>query len=74
MPPDNCHLPRPVPQVMVSSTFTDLVEHRRALIKSLNEHDLRPNVMEYDSAKTAGELGRHRVPARHRPGNQDSLP
>lgn len=48
--------PRSVPQVMVSSTFTDLQEHRSALIKALNEHDLHPAVMEYDSAKPAGDV------------------
>ena len=44
------HQPRQVPQVMVSSTFTDLHEHRQALIDLLNAHKLHPNVMEYDSA------------------------
>jgi len=48
--------PRSIPQVMVSSTFTDLKEHRDALIKALNEHDLHPNVMEYDSAKPVGDV------------------
>jgi tetratricopeptide (TPR) repeat protein len=37
--------------VMVSSTFTDLVGHRRALIKAINGQQLKPNVMENDSAK-----------------------
>jgi hypothetical protein len=37
--------------VMVSSTFTDLVEHREALIKVINGQRLMPIVMEYDSAK-----------------------
>lgn len=44
------HKPRHVPQVMVSSTFTDLHEHRQALIGLLNSYKLHPNVMEYDSA------------------------
>lgn len=44
------HKPRHVPQVMVSSTFTDLHEHRQALIGLLNYYKLHPNVMEYDSA------------------------
>jgi len=44
------HQPRQVPLVMVSSTFTDLHEHRQALIDLLNAHKLHPNVMEYDSA------------------------
>ncbi len=48
--------PRSIQQAMVSSTFTDLKEHRAALIKALNEHDLHPNVMEYDSAKPVGDV------------------
>ena len=48
--------PRSIPQVMVSSTFTDLKEHRAALIKALIEHGLHPNVMEYDSAKPVGDV------------------
>jgi hypothetical protein len=47
--------PRSVQQAMVSSTFTDLKEHRQALIKALNEHDLHPNAMEHDSAKPSQE-------------------
>ena len=41
---------------MVSSTFTDLREHRAALIRALNEHDLHANAMESDSAKPAGDV------------------
>jgi hypothetical protein len=41
---------------MVSSTFTDLKEHRAALIRALNEHGLHPKVMEYDSAKPVGDV------------------
>jgi hypothetical protein len=48
--------PRSIQQAMVSSTFTDLRAHREALIKALNEHDLHPNVMEYDSAKPVGDV------------------
>jgi hypothetical protein len=48
--------PRSVQQAMVSSTFTDLKEHRAALIKALNEHGLHPKVMEYDSAKPVGDV------------------
>src|SRR5438105_1881906 len=44
-------LPRPVPQVMVSSTFTDLKEHRAALIGAIHEHGLHARVMETDSAR-----------------------
>ena len=49
-------MPRSIQQAMVSSTFTDLKEHREALIKALNEHGLHPNVMEYDSAKPVGDV------------------
>jgi len=48
--------PRSVQQAMVSSTFTDLREHRAALMKALNEHGLHPKVMEYDSAKPVGDV------------------
>jgi hypothetical protein len=37
--------------VMVSSTFTDLVEHREALIKAINGQQLKPVGMESDAAK-----------------------
>lgn len=43
--------PLSVPQVMVSSTFTDLHEHRAALISSIHNHKLHANVMENDSAR-----------------------
>ena len=36
---------------MVSSTFTDLQEHRAALIDSIHSHKLHANVMENDSAR-----------------------
>jgi tetratricopeptide (TPR) repeat protein len=45
------HEPRLVPQVMVSSTFTDLLEHRAALIDAIHQHKLHANVMENDSAR-----------------------
>ncbi|HEY7766548.1 DUF4062 domain-containing protein [Longimicrobium sp.] len=45
------HEPRPVTQVMVSSTFTDLLEHRAALIDAIHQHRLHANVMENDSAR-----------------------
>ncbi|TLU58728.1 MAG: DUF4062 domain-containing protein [Chlorobium sp.] len=50
MPGHNSLQPRQVPQVMVSSTFTDLKEHRAALIEAINAHGFHPNVMEHDSA------------------------
>ena len=42
--------PRTVHQVMVSSTFTDLVEHRAAAIEAIHKHKLHANVMEHDDA------------------------
>ena len=48
--------PRSIQQAMVSSTFTDLKEHRAALIRALNEHNLHANAMESDSAKPAGDV------------------
>ena len=44
-------MPRDFKGVMVSSTFTDLKEHRAALIEAINAHGFHPNVMEYDSAR-----------------------
>lgn len=43
--------PRYIPQVMVSSTFTDLQEHRAALIAAIQAHKLHANVMENDAAR-----------------------
>jgi len=43
--------PKSVQQVMVSSTFTDLKAHRAALIRTIEEHGLHPNVMEHSSAR-----------------------
>jgi tetratricopeptide (TPR) repeat protein len=51
MPTKTSDQPRHIPQVMISSTFTDLKEHRAALIDVLNKHDLHPHVMEYDDAR-----------------------
>ncbi len=43
--------------VMISSTFTDLQEHRAALIKTINETaDLKAEVMESDSAKVGVDV------------------
>ena len=53
MPKRNPHQPRPVPQVMVSSTFDDLKEVRGALIEAIHQHKLHANVMENDLAKLA---------------------
>jgi hypothetical protein len=49
--PQNRLVPVDVPQVMVSSTFEDLKEHRAALIAELNRHKLHPNVMEHHGAR-----------------------
>lgn len=43
--------PRAVPQVMVSSTFNDLREHRAAMIQAIHDHKLHANVMEHQGAK-----------------------
>lgn len=47
--PDNS-APGSVPQVMVSSTFTDLKEHLTALVDAINGHGLHPKVMAHDFA------------------------
>lgn len=47
------HEPRLVPQVMVSSTFTDLLEHRAALINAIHQHNLKAKAMENTSAELA---------------------
>jgi len=41
---------------MVSSTFTDLKEHRAALIKAIDGQGMKPVAMENDAAKPAGDL------------------
>jgi hypothetical protein len=41
---------------MVSSTFTDLKEHREALIGALHKHKLHANVMEHDDAKVSHDV------------------
>lgn len=51
MPNDDHHAPRLYPGVMVSSTFTDLKEHRAALIQAINGHGLMHVGMENASAK-----------------------
>jgi hypothetical protein len=43
--------PRQFPGVTVSSTFTDLTEHRAALIEAINGLHLHPVAMENDAAK-----------------------
>lgn len=51
MPNSTSDQTRSVPQVMVSSTFTDLQEHRGALIDAIHAHKLHANVMENESAR-----------------------
>jgi hypothetical protein len=48
---DQLPVPRLYKGVMVSSTFTNLEQHRAALLKAINSHDLKPVAMENDSAK-----------------------
>lgn len=48
--------PRNVPQVMVSSTFTDLKDHRAALIQAISKHDMHPVGMEFSDAKLTGDV------------------
>jgi len=48
--PETNPAPRLFPGVMISSTFTDLKEHRAALIAALDGQDLKPVAMENDSA------------------------
>jgi len=48
---DKLPAPRQYRGVVVSSTFTDLEEHRTALIKAIKGQDLNDIAMENDSAK-----------------------
>lgn len=52
----SAHSPRTIAQVMVSSTFSDLKEHRAALIAAIHKHKLHANVMEHDNAKASGDV------------------
>jgi tetratricopeptide (TPR) repeat protein len=49
--PDPNPAPRLFRGVMVSSTFTDLKEHRAALIEAIENEELKAVAMEHDSAK-----------------------
>src|ERR1039457_5465004 len=51
MSTDKNPAPRQYPGVMVSSTFTDLKEHRAALIQAIKGQGLTDVAMENDSAK-----------------------
>ena len=50
---DQARSPRPAHRVMVSSSFTDLQEHRKTLFDTILAHGLKPCVMEY-SVQTPG--------------------
>jgi hypothetical protein len=45
------HQPRQYAGVMISSTFTDLKDHRAALIKAIDSQELKAVAMENDTAK-----------------------
>jgi hypothetical protein len=51
MPNNNHPAPRQYPGVMISSTFTDLEQHRVALMEAINGQGLHEIAMENDSAK-----------------------
>ena len=48
---ESSHAPASYKGVMVSSTFTDLKQHRAALIRAIDGQELKPVVMENDSAR-----------------------
>ncbi len=52
MPNDTSTMPRDFKGVMVSSTFTDLKEHRAALINIIDRSGFKAVVMEHDSARS----------------------
>ncbi len=56
MPNNISHPSRPVPQVMVSSTFLDLKDHRAAMIQAIRDHKLHANVMEHHGAKPGHDV------------------
>ena len=56
MPTDKPTTPRQFKGVMISSTFTDLKEHREALIKAIDAQTLKSVAMEHDSAKPTGDV------------------
>jgi len=51
MPQVSSLQPRLIPQVMVSSTFTNLRGHRGALIEAIPRYGLHANTIENDSAR-----------------------
>src|SRR5712692_1927737 len=48
--------PRHYLGVMISSTFTDLERHRRALVKTIDGQGLKSVAMEHDSARPDGDV------------------
>lgn len=54
--PADSLLPQPAQRVMVSSTFTDLIPHRDALIQALHDHGLHAEVMEHSGPKPKGDV------------------
>ncbi len=56
--PDTDGGPRQFPGVMLSSTFTDLKEHRAAMIQAIKGQGLTDVAMENDTAKTVGGMWR----------------
>ena len=53
---DSPTAPKQYSGVTVSSTFTDLIEHRAAVIKALQANGLYPVAMENDDAKPEGDV------------------
>src|SRR5438067_447224 len=49
-------MPHSISQVMVSSTFTDLREHRAALNLAVGKHEMHPVGMEFNDATIAGDV------------------
>ena len=56
MADDNIPAPVLYKGVMVSSTFTDLIQHRAALIRAIDGQKLKSEAMEHDSAKPDGDV------------------
>ena len=56
MPRESDPAPRLIPGIMLSSTFTDLREHRAALIQALKGEGLTDIAMENDTAKPGVDL------------------
>jgi hypothetical protein len=54
--PDTNHAPRLVRGVMISSTFTDLEQHRAALIRAIKGEGLTDFAMENDTAKAGVDV------------------